>query len=63
MPPPDDMPAVLEQVESVRDKLRPFELNYFECAKENYEDIGRMTFRQSEFVKWLWEKYYESGAK
>lgn len=52
----------VKAVDAVRYRLNPYELNSFDCAKEQMEDAGYMTHRQEEFVRWQYEKYVLRGG-
>lgn len=53
----ESLDETVAAVNGFRDRLNPYELNSFDCAKEQLEFDGYMSHRNQQFVKWMLEKY------
>lgn len=53
----ESLSEAVAAVNGFRDRLNPYELNSFDCAKEQLEFDGFMSHRNQQFVNWMIEKY------
>ena len=53
----ESLNQIIASVNGFRDRLNSYELNAFDCAKEQLEYDGWMSHRNQQFIKWMLEKY------